>query len=694
MSKFLTACFAGVAAAVAVAEDLAINVAADQTATYDQDANVKSVTIAAGGTVELTGDHTYTNAFSTAKVGDGSVFTVRDGAKFLMKQLDVIWGLNGDFSLNLQDATLSAEARQSLVGGTLSQVDENDFTATLTVGGENAEVIVATDHDSTDSDALYTRNRTNNNAQNGNIGLFAACSKEKGSTIAAYSFKMWNEAGTLIRDFVPCRRLSDGVLGMYDLSDHSGEPEYCPFYTNSWDVSNPFTAPQTACGEAPAPGFERLAWIKANGKQMIDTKTGAAHVELVFNADKWAADKVLFGNAWSQNRYTVAYATHGGSKLTQFSDNVNYNLGSIDDWRDYKITVYYSGATTRRAERLLLASGTVPQSLAAGLTMGEPAGNGPQERLVSNGTNSGGGWGNSKSLTVFGAVEKGYGSSVAALCSTIALYSMQVYSNGNTVIVRDLVPARRTSDGKLGLYDLADHSNDPGYDPFYVDDLNPTVPFVAPETTSGPAPAPGFERLAWIKSTGKQRIQLGMPNSAASKIVIRFNTLNCGSGKVITGYSFSQNYGCVCTGTSFTWYSGNQNKGLGTCQADTDYQLTLASSSGSMDRVYQMDVPMAIRFAPPAENFAAAPVRSTAHCRGIVIGDATKIEVVEPDGVQFVKIPLISDVGGFAGSPLNAAKLATLTANATLPKGMELWYRESDKTLYARRKQGLLLIVQ
>lgn len=471
--KFLLAVVACAALQGAKAEDLAINVAADQTATYDQDANVKSVTIAAGGTAELTGNHTYTNAFSTAKAGDGSTFTVRDGAKFQMKQPDVIWGLNGDFSLNILDATLSADAHQSLVGGTFSQVDEKDFAATLTVGGENAEVIVAADHDSTDSDALYVRDRTNDIAQNGNIGLFAACTKQKGSSIAVYSFKIWDGAGALIRDFVPCRRLADGVLGMYDLSDHSDEPDYCPFYTNSWTVLKPFTAPEAACGEAPALGFERLAWIKADGNQMIDTKTGAARVELVFNAGVWAADKVLWGNDWGQNKYTVAYSTGGGGQLTQFADNKNYNLGSIENHRDYKLTVYYSNVSWPKAERQLLASGTVPQSLAAGLSMGELAGNGPKERLVSNGTNSGKNWNNSKSLTLFATAAGDH-------CSTIALYSMLVYSNNNTVIVRDLVPVRRTLDGKIGLYDLADHSDIPDYDPFYVDDLNPTIPFEAP----------------------------------------------------------------------------------------------------------------------------------------------------------------------------------------------------------------------
>ena len=49
-----------------------------------------------------------------------------------------------------------------------------------------------------------------------------------------YGAKVW-ESGVLVRDLVPCRRRSDGAVGLYDLADHSSEVSYVPFYPNAGD---------------------------------------------------------------------------------------------------------------------------------------------------------------------------------------------------------------------------------------------------------------------------------------------------------------------------------------------------------------------------------------------------------------------------------------------------------------------------
>lgn len=49
-----------------------------------------------------------------------------------------------------------------------------------------------------------------------------------------YSFKITDiEADKVLREFVPCCRASDGVAGFYDISDHSDDPTYKPFYASS-----------------------------------------------------------------------------------------------------------------------------------------------------------------------------------------------------------------------------------------------------------------------------------------------------------------------------------------------------------------------------------------------------------------------------------------------------------------------------
>lgn len=45
-----------------------------------------------------------------------------------------------------------------------------------------------------------------------------------------YSFKITDiDAGEVVREFVPCRKLAGGVVGLYDISDHSDDPDYEPF---------------------------------------------------------------------------------------------------------------------------------------------------------------------------------------------------------------------------------------------------------------------------------------------------------------------------------------------------------------------------------------------------------------------------------------------------------------------------------
>ena len=58
-----------------------------------------------------------------------------------------------------------------------------------------------------------------NNSSTGTDQILAKCSAK------VYSCKIW-KSGTLIRDFIPCYRISDSVIGLYDMANNQ-------FYTNS-----------------------------------------------------------------------------------------------------------------------------------------------------------------------------------------------------------------------------------------------------------------------------------------------------------------------------------------------------------------------------------------------------------------------------------------------------------------------------
>ena len=104
--------FAVVAAVLgARAEDLAINVAADQTATYDQDATVTSVTLGSRAIASLMGVHTYTLKATALTLGSDSVFNVADGATLVMSgRRDSLFTGLGGWSISNATVTTSAIA--------------------------------------------------------------------------------------------------------------------------------------------------------------------------------------------------------------------------------------------------------------------------------------------------------------------------------------------------------------------------------------------------------------------------------------------------------------------------------------------------------------------------------------------------------------------------------------------------------
>ena len=112
------------------------------------------------------------------------------------------------------------------------------------------------------------------------------------ASIKIYSAKIWND-GTLVRDFVPARRESDGVLGMYDLANGQ-------FYTNAG--TGTFTAGPVVL---PA-GYTTLQYIESTadtdgrGTSWIDTgiKTNGT--------DRFVSE-------WHSMSATNNYVIYGGS---------------------------------------------------------------------------------------------------------------------------------------------------------------------------------------------------------------------------------------------------------------------------------------------------------------------------------------------------------------------------------------------
>lgn len=110
-----------------------------------------------------------------------------------------------------------------------------------------------------------------------------------------------------------------------------------------------------------------------------------------------------------------------------------------------------------------------------------------------------------------------------------------------------------------------------------------------------------------------------------------------------------------------------------------------------------------LRFVVPEGGYAAAPIRNEIGNRCIWIWGNQPIEIRLADGfapTEQVTVPLIYDLNGFSKVPMDEARVAKLTANATFPDAEKyktvLRYDSSTKTLVAtiRPRKGFALILR
>ncbi len=116
-----------------------------------------------------------------------------------------------------------------------------------------------------------------------------------------YVTKIWDDNGALVRDFIPARRESDGVLGMYDLADSNPATA---FHTNQG--TGTFTAGPVVLPD----GFTTLEYLTSGTDgQYIDTgilfdpTKNFRVVGSVINPDA-TLRKIILGNYYSQQSET------------------------------------------------------------------------------------------------------------------------------------------------------------------------------------------------------------------------------------------------------------------------------------------------------------------------------------------------------------------------------------------------------
>ncbi len=231
-----------------------------------------------------------------------------------------------------------------------------------------------------------------------------------------YYIKVYR-SGTLVRDYVPCVRNSDGVAGLYDKVENK-------FYTNSGTGSFGSGA---ATGDA-VEEYQRVEHLDFTGSQYINTgiiPTANIKTESSFVAK--SGDKWLFGSRTSYDSSDI-YAFHitSGTEVwyqiktnnTSPTRNVAAYFNNKSSLSTSRSAFTFNGQTFSGLGADALATSTWPMYIGSINTAGKADGGGGRNFVGE-------------------------------------LYSFKIWDG--TTLVRDFVPVVRSRDDVAGLYDMVGH---------------------------------------------------------------------------------------------------------------------------------------------------------------------------------------------------------------------------------------------
>ena len=229
-----------------------------------------------------------------------------------------------------------------------------------------------------------------------------------------YYIKVYR-SGTLVRDYVPCVRNSDGIAGLYDKVENK-------FYTNSGTGS--FGSGATT-GDV-VEEYQRVEHLDFTGSQYINTgiiPTANTKVETTFKTS--TNSRWLFGSRTSTSATNIYAVYFNSATLLWYQIRTSGDAKSVDNYFN-KI----SYLTTTRSEFILngkttsgfgtdaLGSSTWPMYIGSVNTAGKADGTSGRHFVGE-------------------------------------LYSFKIWDG--TTLVRDFVPVVRSRDGVAGLYDMVEN---------------------------------------------------------------------------------------------------------------------------------------------------------------------------------------------------------------------------------------------
>ena len=261
-----------------------------------------------------------------------------------------------------------------------------------------------------------------------------------------YYIKVYR-SGTLVRDYVPCVRNSDGVAGLYDKVENK-------FYTNSGTGS---------FGSGAATGvlveeYKRVEYIENSGTQYINTgyywTSDNVRAVLSANVTTHNQGESLFGNEEyiGRDRYFALIPHNSGGTMKIFSLDRNLIEFTYPLSTDMILDVSASTKGSDKYVNLAITSNGSTKNYGGKATTGGSVITNPNNLKTGVGEiylfanhNSGKG-------AVTGGTPNMVGNQIVR---KMKVYSFKMYDNN--ILVRDFVPVVRSRDGVAGMYDMVGH---------------------------------------------------------------------------------------------------------------------------------------------------------------------------------------------------------------------------------------------
>ena len=266
-----------------------------------------------------------------------------------------------------------------------------------------------------------TTDRSGTFSINNPLRLFATDTETLPGRFRIYYFRVENIAGVAQVDLRPCRRNSDGKLGMYDLVRET----FCPAGGTGEFEANDIGVPS---------GYYAREWIQSDGNQWINTQFTPLCTHVVSTRFQFLS---------LPNENLAVFCARDDGQKTFSCIRLSTNKLRFDHNKG-KITVSSEIHPVARTDYTVTMNGTT--------LVGTVSGGGESDEKHFN---DAGLFKVGSPFFLFAAVSGAYNSVSPNLTmhSSLRLYSFTVTDSDSGVVLCDLLPCTRVSDGNHGLYD-------------------------------------------------------------------------------------------------------------------------------------------------------------------------------------------------------------------------------------------------